>query len=640
MATPSQEDRLVSIETPLGQDVLFVRHFNATEAISRLFSFHLDLFSEKPSLPLDGLIGKPVTITLEIGDDGQRFFHGIVSRFGRVGRGQTGRDPRFTAYNAEVVPWLWFLTRTSDCRIFQNLTVPDIIKKVFQDLGFRDFRLGLTRTYTQWDYCVQYRETDFNFVSRLMEQEGIFYFFEHERGKHTLVLADSADAHKPCPGQAKARFSPEGGVGEREDNITSWDMEQELRPGKYTLRDYHFEMPSKSLEVSTSTTVPGGGKSNFEIYDYQGEYTQQFNKPGERLGEVEPEGEKLVKLRMQEEETSHLLIRGVSTCRGFIAGYRFELQEPPPGVTAGPYVLTSVEHAATQGGDFASGWDTGVSYTNSFSCIPQQVLFRPARVTPKPVIQGTQTAMVVGPAGEEIFTDKYGRVKVQFHWDREGKQDENSSSWVRVGSIWAGKQWGGIHIPRIGQEVVVAFQEGDPDQPIIIGSVYNAEQMPPYGLPANKTQSGIKSRSSLGGGDANFNEIRFEDKKGNEELYIHAEKDENIVVENNKTEFVGASERITITSARTESVGSNETLSVGVNRSRSVGKNETISIAQNKNETVGQDLIVTVGKNMSEFANLKVQIEAGVELKLIGPGGSITLDASGVTIQGVLVKIN
>jgi len=641
MAT-TQNERLVTIETPLGTDALLVESFTATEKISGLFQCHLELFSERPSVPLDAIIGKPVTIAIELADGSSRFFHGIVSRFGQSGRGQTGRDPRFTSYYAEVVPWLWFLTRTSDCRIFQNLTVPEIVKKVFQDQGFRDFREVLTKTYTKWDYCVQYRETDFNFVSRLFEHEGIVYFFEHERGKHTLVFADSADAHKSCPGQATARFSPEGGIGEREDTIVSWQMEQELRPGKYTLRDYHFEMPSKSLEMNSVTTVEGGGKSQFEVYEYQGEYTQQFNKPGERLGEVEKEGEKLVKLRMQQEESPHLTIHGASSCRAFISGFRFDLASPPTGVAAGAYLLTSVQHSAMQGGDFVSGADLAVGYSNSFTSIPFKLPFKPERLTPKPVMQGTQTAVVVGPAGEEIYTDKYGRIKVQFHWDREGKKDENSSCWIRVAQAWAGKQWGGIYIPRIGQEVVIAFQEGDPDQPLVIGGVYNAEQMPPYELPAQQVISGFKSNSTKGGGG--YNEFVMDDTKKKELIRTHAQFDMDTTVENDDRQTIHRNRKIKVDGTHSETIdGATDITITGGTFSHDVAKNTakyhvkgalTENYDNTQTTTIIQNLTINCGAKISVTAKDEIKLVTGASMILMQSDGTIQIHGKNIEVIG------
>ena len=375
--------------------------------------------------------------------------------------------------------------------------------------------------------------------------------------------------------------------------ITVCQMDQELRPGRYALTDYNFETPSTSLAANVDSVVDVGGNARFEVYDYPGEY------------EKKPQGEDLVKLRIQEEEATHFVLSGASTCRAFSSGYRFDLQDHYRRDLNQAYLLLEVHHSASAGEYYSSGGTStvGETYVNSFTASPHSVPYRAPRITRKPIVQGTQTAVVVGPAGEEIYTDKYGRVKVQFHWDREGKRNENSSCWIRVSQPWAGKNWGSVANPRIGQEVIVDFLEGDPDRPIITGRVYNAEQMPPYALPANQTQTGTKSRSSKGGGGANFNEIRMEDKKGSEELYIHAEKDENHIVENDqsinvghdKTESVGHDETITIGNDRTETVSGNETLTVVKDRTRTVTQNETVTVALMRTHTVGINEAITVG---------------------------------------------
>jgi type VI secretion system secreted protein VgrG len=424
-----------------------------------------------------------------------------------------------------------------------------------------------------------------------------------------------------------------------EDRIYDWEKVQEWRSGKYVLWDHCFELPHKHLEAEAnildavqvgkvSHKFKVGGNDKLEIYDYPGEYAQRFDgiQPGggDRAGDLQKifqDNRRTTDLRIQEEALPGLTVQGGSNCRQFVSGYKFTLQRHFNG--DGEYVITNVTHSARQSGDYRSnGGD--FHYNNSFSCIPAALPFRPQRLTPKPVVQGTQTAVVVGPAGEEIFTDKYGRVKVQFHWDRQGKNDANSSCWVRVGTPLAGKQWGMVHIPRIEQEVIVDFLEGDPDQPIIIGSVYNAKEMPPYALPDNKTQTGMKSRSSLGGTPDNFNEIRFEDKKGEEEIYLHAEKNWTVMVENDKG----------------QTVGHDETLTVKNDRTKTVNHDETTKIGNHKTDSIGQILKVTAGDKIDEYANKNVVITAGVELTLNGPGGMIKIDASGITIQGVLVKIN
>ncbi len=449
----------------------------------------------------------------------------------------------------------------------------------------------------------------------------------------------------------------------------TWKVEQQLRPGKCALTDYNFETPSSSLFASVDSRSRDAGNTRWEIFDYPGEY------------EKRDQGDSLVKLRMEEEETSRLVAAGESSCRSFMPGFKFELSGHPRNDQNGSYVLTSVTHSAREGGYYTGPREASEgSYRNTFTAIPAAVPFRPARVTRKPLVQGPQTAVVVGPAGEEIYTDNYSRVKVQFHWDRLGQHNENSSCWIRVAQPWAGANWGGIAIPRIGQEVVVDFLEGDPDRPLITGRVYNAAQMPPYELPANQTQTGIKSRSSKGGGAENFNELRFEDKKGSEEIYLHAEKNWTIVTENDKNQNTGHDESLLIGHDRSKTVRNNETTGIGKNRTETVGENETITIGKDRTETVGGyekitiakdrtetvvgDESVTIGKNRTGLisdndtltvgasrtetitreltisAGLKVSISAGVELTLTGPGGMVKIDASGVTVQGVLVKIN
>jgi type VI secretion system secreted protein VgrG len=606
-ATATQANRLMALAVDgLGPDDLLLLELQGHESISGLFSFELKCASEVPQkIKLDKILDHRASIRVRLNDGSDRFFHGVVNRCSCDGR-DVGGDKRFTHYTVEVVPWLWFLTRTTDCRIFQGKSVPDIVQKIFQDLGFTDFKLQLQGQFDPRDYCVQYRESDFNFVSRLMEEEGIFSFFEHAKDKHTLVLVDSPQSCKPCPRQESARYEPEKGIGEREDRIVSWSECQEFRSGKFSYRDHHFQLPDKKLDSNSPTVIKVGGNGKFDLYDYPGRYAMQFNKPDERLGKVAPLGDRYVKLRMEEEESRYLVALGESTCRAFFTGAKFRF-EAPSGLTSGEFMLTSIKHSCRSQAQFVSGEEAEETYSNTFTCVRANVPFRPQRLTAKPVVHGSQTAEVVGPAGEEIYPDKFGRVKVQFHWDREGKKDADSSCWVRVGTPWAGKQWGMIHIPRIGQEVIVDFLEGDPDQPIIIGSVYNADQMPPYELPGNKTQSGIKSRSSLKGSEENFNEICFEDKKGEELLYIRAEKDQTIAVENDEAHWVGHDRLKTIDHDettlvhhdRTETVDNNETITIHGNRTETVDKNETITIHASRTETVDNNESVTIGKSVS-----------------------------------------
>src|SRR3989442_11751631 len=568
----TQTNRRIAISTPLGKDALLLRGFSGTEAISQLFNFDLDLLSENDSIPFQDLVGKSVTLRIFDAEGAERHWNGFISRFS-----QGSQDRRLTAYRAQMVPWLWFLTRTSDCRIFQNKTVPDIIRKIFSDLKFQDFELRLYGNFAPRDYCVQYRETDFNFVARLMEEEGICYYFKHEDAKHILILANDPAAHEPCPGQKTARYDFRGGAVIYEDVITEWHYQEEFRPGAWAQTDYNFETPSTSLAVTVN------GKNPYEIYEYPGEYR------------VRGDGDKLARIRLQEQVTPCVVSQGSGGCRHFSTGFQFSLQDHYRADLTKAYLLTAVRPVATQTDYQVGGGSSGgeeLTYQNTFECIPFSTPFRPQRVTPQPFVQGCQTAVVVGPGGEEIYTDKHGRVKVQFHWDREGKKNENSSCWIRVSHPWAGQGWGAVSIPRIGQEVIVDFLEGNPDMPIIVGRVYNAEQMPPFGMPGGAMISGIKSNSTQGGGG--FNEMSMNDTKGTELINIHApydqqkqvEHDERVNVGNDRTEEVKHDEKITIGNNRTEKVVKDETITIGGNRKEDVTGTETITITGNRTETV------------------------------------------------------
>ena len=636
----TQENRLIAIETPLGKDVLLLQGFTGHEAISRLFSFQAELLSSNNSIKFADIVGARVTLRVSLADGGERYFNGFVSRFG-----QSGSDVRFTHYQMEIVPWLWFLTRNADCRIFQNMTIPDIVQQVFKDRGFTDFKNSLTGAFETREYCVQYRETDFNFVSRLMEQYGIFYYFEHQKNKHTLVLGNSPTAHQPCPHQAKARYSTTVGSWDEEDVVSGWNMQQELRTGKYSLTDYNFETPSTNLLSSDPTVFSVDGNPNYEIYDYPGIYL------------AKSQGDKLTKIRMQEEETSHLVATGTGVCRAFTSGYKFNLLEHFRKDMNEEYVLTEIQHMASAAQSYTISDATPEDqYTNHFTCMPASVPYRPPRITPKPFVQGPQPALVVGKSGEEIWVDKYGRVVVQFYWDRIGKDNEKSSCWVRVSQPWAGKNWGAMWIPRIGQEVIVSFLEGDPDRPLITGRVYNAEQMPPYTLPDHQTVSTCKSRSSKGGGTDNFNEIRFEDKKGSEQVFINAEKDMDLRVENDSREYVGANRNLIVKTNQQEKVegdkslhvvgnhlekiDSDMSLQVGGDQSEKVGGGYSLQVGQAIDEKVGTKRATDAGQEIHLKAGMKVIIEAGVQVSLKGPGGFVDVGPAGVTIQGTMVLIN
>jgi type VI secretion system secreted protein VgrG len=634
----------MEIVTPMGADVLLFRGMSAHEEMSRLFEYRLDLLSSRDDISLDDILGKNVTIKLVLPDDTTRFFNGYVTRFA-----QGGMYGRYNRYIATVRPWLWFLTRTADCRIFQDMKVPDIIKAVFADHPSADYKMELTATYRKWTYCVQYRETDFNFVSRLMEHEGIGYYFRHTDGHDTLVLTDSTSKHTPVSGYETLPYvAPTAQVKPDLEHVHHWDFVREIEPGVYVHDDYDFERPS--VELKTNKTLPRGyTPSDYEIYDYPGFYIQR------------PDGDQYAAVRINELGTQYETVHGSTNARGLTVGALMNLEAHPRDDQNREYLITGATYDLSFGDYEALPEAAGTSYQCSFFAMPTSQQFRPKRITPKPFVQGPQTAVVVGPAGEEIYTDKYGRVKVQFHWDRRGKKDENSSCWMRVSYPWAGKNWGAVAIPRITQEVIVSFLEGDPDQPIITGRVYNAEQMPPYDLPANKTQSGVKSRSSKSGTPANFNEIRFEDLKGSELLTIHAEKDQSISVEHDeshtvghdrsktidhdetshikhdRTETVDNNESITIGVNRTEKVGSNESITIGVNRTENVGANESVTIGANRTMTVGSSETLTVAMQRTHTVGINETITVGAAQEVtVGAAQTVTVGANQTTTVGAM----
>ncbi len=508
----SQKNLGLSVTSSLGDDDLLLRAFHGEDRISGLFHYQLELISEKPDLDMAAIVGESMTAKM-LHPAGEYMINGLVARFV-----QAGTNHRFTTYYAELRPWLWMLTMVVDSRIFQEKSTTEIIEELFGDAGFSDFRIDCKGTYNPREYCVQYQESVFDFISRLMEDEGIFYFWEHEEEMHTMVLADDTSAHVEREGQEAARVSSADSSSGTEPTITHIALEQQVTVGGYALTDYDFEQPAGDLGVNVQ-----GEKPELEVFEYPGKYVKKGD------------GEGLVKLRIESHELPAKLVRGQSHCRGFMSGFKIVVEEHLREDLNGEYVLRWVSHNANT-----------TRYSNTFEAFPADIPFRPARVTRKPRITGAQSAKVVGASGEEIYTDKYGRIKVHFPWDRKGSEDDKSTCFIRVAQGWAGKGWGAFFLPRIGQEVLVSFLDGDPDRPIITGSVYNAEQTVPYALPGAATKSTVKGSSSKDGPDNDGNEIRFEDKKGDEEIYIFAEKDFNIVVINDHTLVVGNDQDIKI----------------------------------------------------------------------------------------------
>ncbi len=675
----TQQTRMLQLATSLGEDVLLLTAFSGYEEISRLFSFRLDMISDDNKIAAKDIVGSNLTFSIKLSDDEPRFFNGFVSQF----LAGDEDDNKRRDYRVEVVPWLWCLTQTADCRIFQNKTVPEIIKQVFDDAGFTDYELTSVKgSHKRWEYCVQYRETDFNFVSRLMEQEGLFYYFRHEDGKHVLVIADNVGGYSQCQ-EKEVDFPRDFGGQAVQAHLTSWERRYGYHSGKWTQTDYNFEQPSTSLmsQAKTLTNLPGIAK--FEVYDYPGEYSDKS------AGDAE------TRLRMEEEETEHDVVEGASICRTFTPGARFKVRQHRSDSEKGKsFVITSVQHTGAEPLAYETGAAAGDAYRNAFTCIPESVVFRPARTTPKPIVHGVQTAVVVGPPGDEIFCDKYGRVKVQFHWDREGKNDENSSCWIRVSQVHAGPSFGGIDIPRIGEEVIVDFLEGDPDRPIITGRVYHAENMPPFGLPDSKNISGLKSNSTKGGGG--YNEYILDDTKGKELIREHGQfdkdstiehdlrehvlhdrsrdvtndetvsighdqaltvdHDQTIVVKHDRTQQVSGSESYWVKGDRLETVEGNRHLTVQTDQIEKCESNKHVEVTGDQSEKVGGTLSLEAGKLQIKVlgndaidaaqevhikAGTKLILEATAEITIVQGGNFIKLGADGITIFGApMTKIN
>ncbi|QEW05721.1 type VI secretion system tip protein TssI/VgrG [Nitrincola iocasae] len=613
MAHFSQQPRLLSIDSPLGQDTLLLTRIEGEEALSSLFSFEIEMYSTRQSILPAEIVGKNVTLKLMQADDQglKTDSHTVINGFVRQFRGEGSQLQDLRCYSAEVVPWLWFLTQTSDSKVFQHKNIRQIASEVFADNGFSDFEFRLIGQHPVRDYCVQYQESDFTFLSRLFEEEGIYYFFKHSQGQHILVLADHSSAPETCE-ESSVTYRT-GSLSAH--TIHSWSHQHSFRTGRYAKRDYDFKKPSDVMQtgIKGDMDVPSIGR--YEQYLYPGRY---YNKGL---------GESLTRLRIEHDEALHDQVLGKSTCRTFRTGHTFDLSrhDDNPG-ELDTYLLVSIQHDAADY-SYTSRDEETRHYENCFVCMPASRVYRPPLKTGWPKMLGPQHAMIVGPPGEEIYTDAFGRVKVQFPWDRYGKYNENSSCWVRVSHQWAGKNWGSIYIPRIGQEVIVDFYDGNPDRPIITGRVYNAEQMPPWNLPANKTQSGVLTRSSKGGTADNANCIRFEDLKGEEQLFIHAEKNQDIEVENDETHWVGRDrektidrdETVVVRHDRTEDVGNNETISIVNNRKETVGGNEKVSIAKNHTHSIGKTEIKSVGLARIQAVGLNETLTVGgMQQSLVG----------------------
>ena len=586
------------ISTSLPVETLALSRLTGKERLSTLFSYRMECVSEDSALDLYSVLGQNISIEFAVHGGNKRFINGVVAS-----ASNSGSRGEYALYTLDVKPWLWLLTHTSDCRIFTDRSTPDIVLQLFQDNGFIDVDNRLSESYPPRNYCVQYQESDFSFVSRLMEHEGIYYYFEHEDGKTILVLCDNAAAHGFISGYEDVPYgAPEPADGSRQgvqDFLIDWSSRRHVNSSKYAMNDYGYADPKADLLVSAAHRVSTAW-ADYEQYEYPGAYPVLESGQPDRA-----QGERLAKKRMERELSLHETSSGHGNVRGLSAGHLFNLTGCEREDQNREYLVIYAELDVSLESYYNGADAAAIDFNTRIECIHSQHSFRPQGHTFKPVIQGPQTALVVGPDGEKVWTDELGRIKLQFHWDRYGNADEKSSGWVRVSQLWAGERWGAIFTPRVGQEVIVEFIDGDPDRPIVTGRVYNGDQPVPYDLPANAMQSGIKSSSA--GSASNFNEIRMDDESGHEEFYIQAEKNFSQLVKNDQSEAIGNDYSVSVVKSKSETVGQDKSVSianskttnVGLNHQEAIGGNMMISVGANLTETVAINYAVTVGAAMS-----------------------------------------
>lgn len=657
--------------SPLGKNALRFSQLHAREALGRLPEFQLKLLRErkdgkddKQPVKAKDLLGLNAALRIEH-EKQDRFIHGVVTRFQRGG---TIGD--FDVYRVDLRPWLWHLTLGQDCRVFQDKTAVEIIEAVFKEYSSAGaVSKKLSGSFVKRPYTVQYRESDFDFVTRLMEEEGIYYYFTYTETNHTLVLCNGPGGHSPMPGGTLEWRPREGRL--RVDTVDEWVRSHALRPVKFVHTDFAAEKPGESLLASAErkSPYPTPTPRGYEVFEYPGGHDDLAMLDGQTGAKVD-EGKRIAAFRVDAFESGHSVAAAVTRERRLTIGTTFSLKGHPED--DGKYLVTDAVYWM----EF-KGYDTRPDrlekeYGCQFEAVPEAVKFQPERSRRQPLTMGPQTATVVGTQGKEIDTDVHGRVKVQFHWDRLGTRDEKSSCWLRVSQPWAGKGFGFIALPRIGDEVVVGFLDGDPDRPLITGRVYNGDNPTPYELPAQATVSGLRTRSSLKGGETNFNELRFDDKKGSEYVWFQAEKDYHHWVKNDA--------KVTIEGLRKQLVKKDDQLKVDGKLDGEVAKTVTLKIGEDTHGSVGGDLLLKVGgatglkvvgatqvdsggamklstgaaldvaaasgiklgtdTAVHIKANTGVMIDGGMSLTIKAGSGYIVLDAGGVSIVGPIVKIN
>ncbi len=665
MAKATQENRLLSIETPLGEDFLLLNKLKVTEGISSLFEIDVELLYDEEAdddndvtqIDIQKILGQTVAVIYHQQDETERKYMGMVNRFTQIGRRQ-----RFSYYSVRIVPSIWRLTQIIQSRIFQRKSVPDILAEVFE--GFQ-VRFQLKKTYQPRNYTVQYNESDYDFASRLMEEEGIYFYFDHSEEVDKLVVRDEYTTPEDCPNKSDVPMYDIdlGKGGGWQGSVISLSVDYNLRSGKQTLWDYNLQLPGKKLDATITSSKSIGGNQDMETYLYPGGYAKRYDgidpsgsEKRSDLDTIFSDNKKAVENNILAIDSQHKVLRGISDCASLTAGYRFHLKNNPTREMNMSYIVLSITHTCDQTPSFESESEVDEAYTNEFTCIPHGSgfpEFRPERKTPKPIIQGSQTAFIVGPAGDEIYTDKLGRVKAQFQWDRDGKSDESSSCWIPVAQTWAGNRWGSVFIPRIGMEVIVDFLDGDPDRPLIKGCVYNPGAMPPYELPDEKTKSTIKSDSSEGGGG--FNEIRFEDKKGEEQIFVHAQKDQDIRVKNDRRELIANDRHTYVQRDKREQIKRDEHKIVERDTMKTIKRDYHVLVEENRygqingessekidgevNKIYGADCSVDVAGKFSLTAS-EIVFDAQMGITLKCGGNFVHVTPMGVDIKGTMVNIN
>jgi len=652
MPSLKQTDRLLQFASSLGKDVLAIETLEGAEGISRLFEFHLDLLADAgTSVDPKSIVGSKVNVAILLGDvAGARYISGIVASFV-----QMASDEEFDYYTARIVPGMWQLTLSANCRVFQDMTVLEIAKQVIGEYSLT-ISDQTTATYQPLKYCTQYSETDFHFVSRILEESGIFYWFEHTDQDNKIVLGDGRTAYQDCPLSASFPFSANAGaaVGAYSATIDVFTSTATMVSGKHSTAEYNYnDFAREDTGDQSSSSTYGENAFDQYLYPAGGEgYAQDDVSASAAIEKL------FLESRAQAADAVSEVFRGGGNVRSLCAGYTFTLSANPRKAWNRKYLLTTVTHNAGQTPPYRPNEkEIFLGYTNKFTAVSSDIVFKPAQTFTKPRIYGPQTALVVGPSGEEIYLDKLGRAKVQFFWDKAKQRGSDADSiWVRVAQGWAGNGWGAHFWPRINDEVVIQFLNGDPDNPVITGSVYNGVNTPKYALPDNSTRSGIVTRSSKGGSAANANELRFEDLKGSEQIFLNAEKDMDHRTENDHRRFVGGKDSLIVTGNQLEQLGSeyhrqvssnsidqvggNSDLGISGNLTEQVGGNHSLNVSGSQSIQVGTAYSMNAGQTVYINGGMNVVIQAGMELSLVGPGGFVTIGPAGVAISGTLVLIN